>query len=178
MNGADIHHTDRHVLLATAAAALTISGACSTSGGSDSNGGGGTTPPSPTQLCEAECIPQFPEGEGSYYAIRACILCGACSDSCNGAQNPNCEGVVTVEDTCSTDFPECASCANDGCAYEQLPDTTITGACANEVTGCINTPTCVSLFNCVVTCLGPNTGTGGAGMGGAAAGGVGTGGTP
>ncbi len=155
------------VLLATTVAALLISAACSTGGGGNGNGGGGTTPPSPTELCEAECIPQFPEGEGSYYTIRACILCGACRGSCGGEQNPNCEGVVTVEDTCSSEFPECASCANDGCAYQQQPDTTITGACAAEVTGCTNTPTCVSLFNCVVACLDPNAGTGGMGAGGA-----------
>lgn len=165
------------VLLTTTVAATLIAAACST-GGSNGDGGGGTTPPSPTELCEAECIPQFPDGEGSYYAIRACILCGACSASCGGAQNPNCEGVVTVADTCSESFPECASCANDGCAYQQQPDTTVTGACAAEVTGCTSTPTCVSLFNCVVSCLDPSTGTGGAGTGGTAAGGMGTGGAP
>jgi hypothetical protein len=156
-------------VLALVGGVLALAGACSVQGADPASGGGGggsTAPPSATRLCEEQCIPQFPDGEGVYFGVRACILCGACSVSCGADKNSNCAGVAAVPDTCSESFPECGSCANDGCAWVQQPDTTVVGACANEVTACLGTPACVSLYNCVVSCLQTPTGTGGTTGGG------------
>ncbi|MEZ4441838.1 MAG: hypothetical protein R3B72_22245 [Polyangiaceae bacterium] len=150
-------------------AGLVAAGACSVGGKDPPPGSGGSTSvgPTPTELCEQQCVPSFPDGEGPYYALRACVICGACRTICGGDENPGCEGVMTVADTCSEPSPSCASCANDGCAYQQLSDTTFAGACAAEAQGCANVTACVSLNNCVVQCLSAS-GTGGmSGTGGA-----------
>ena len=54
-------------------------GACSPDG-PETNGGGGATvvpEPGPTEICETQCIPAWPNGEWDYRALRGCLFCQA-----------------------------------------------------------------------------------------------------
>ena len=122
--------------------------------------------PGPTTVCETECVPIHGAGEADYRALRSCLLCDACAEICESQDEGICE--AANESGCSAEAADCQSCIGSPCAFEQLPNTTFAGVCAETATVCAGNPACVALNNCVSTCVA----TGGAGGAGGAGGGV------
>lgn len=147
--------------------------ACSTTGPSKSNdddGDGGGSGGDITVACEDQCTLEHPAGQEAYNLVRSCLFCGACFDVCtaeNAGLCPNGGGDLG----CSIGAADCASCVALPCGLAQNPDTTFQGHCAQYGQACADNPECVSLNNCVVSCVeagGPTTASA-TGAGGATA---------
>src|SRR5690606_11427695 len=126
-----------------------LGGACSIEG---RDGGGESRPPGPTEECEATCFPKHPDGESAYRALRSCLLCRACANLCEPSVGDLCEPQPAL-DGCSSSWATCEDCVASPCALQQQADTTFVGTCAAEGNACLQTPGCVSLNNCVASCL-------------------------
>ncbi len=133
-----------------------VAGACVPSG-PDEGSGAGTTfvpEPGPTEICETQCIPQHPNGEWDYRALRGCLFCDACPTICVDQATEICAGRDGGADLgCSAQAFHCADCIGGPCALVQNPDTTFAGACAQFGTTCSANLECVLFTNCVVKCL-------------------------
>lgn len=132
-----------------------MAGAC-TPAGPDEGSGAGTTfvpEPGPTEICETQCIPQHPNGEWDYRALRGCLFCQACTTICVDQAGEMCGGADAGDLGCSAQAFNCGDCIGGPCALTQNPDTTFTGHCAQFGATCSLNPECVLFNNCVVKCL-------------------------
>ena len=113
--------------------------------------GSGGKEPTPTEVCEEQCIPAHAAGETDYRAVQTCLLCDACHAVCLA------EGVPLEcsagSNGCSPFFTTCAECTASDCALVQQPDTSFFGICAGQATTCVANQECVSINNCVSSCV-------------------------
>jgi hypothetical protein len=127
------------------------------------SGAGGPSGPSPTKVCEDQCVPLHEGGEADYRILRECMLCGACADACVDSDDGACvNGAVENPAMCSAMAGgDCAACVASPCVLSQSADTTFLGLCAPFASVCsMNTP-CVQLIGCIDDCVLASAGMGG-----------------